>query len=187
MTLQNHDGVGKVEDDGHVELARWMDVEPTCGVLPLSSASVGAVLSLQLKIWHFFFPHPMDKSSSVPRYIYKIVPSAPPEPIPDAFPLSRLDESDGFIHLTAKHRNSENSDHDHTQVPLTAGRFFASAADLWLLKFELAKFDDPIRWEGGFPHLYGNFGNKDVVSIEKFARTGGRSWEAVMQESSWLE
>ena len=34
-----------------------------------------------------------------PRFVYKIVPTAPPEPIPEAYPLSDLDKKDGFIHL----------------------------------------------------------------------------------------
>lgn len=35
-----------------------------------------------------------------PKYIYKIVPEAPPEPLPAVYPLSSLDAADGFIHLS---------------------------------------------------------------------------------------
>lgn len=35
-----------------------------------------------------------------PKYIYKIAPEAPPEPLPAVYPLSSLDAADGFIHLS---------------------------------------------------------------------------------------
>ncbi|KAK4089845.1 hypothetical protein VFPFJ_08696 [Purpureocillium lilacinum] len=110
-----------------------------------------------------------------PRFVYKIVPTAPPEPIPKAYPLSDLDKKDGFIHLSTA-----------TQVPNTADLFFSSHSDLWLIKFELTKFVDPIKWEDSFPHLYGNFGKKDVESVQKFERSEGKTWKQVMEGSSWL-
>lgn len=72
-------------------------------------------------------------------------------------------------------------------MPLTADRFFSTVSNLWLIKFELAKFVDPIKWEGGFPHLYGNFGAKDVHSVQKFERAESQSWAESMGASSWLE
>lgn len=38
--------------------------------------------------------------SPLPKFVYKIVPSAPPSPIPDEYPLSDLDKADGFVHLS---------------------------------------------------------------------------------------
>jgi hypothetical protein len=35
-----------------------------------------------------------------PKYIYKIVPSAPEDPFPNEHPLSELDRNDGFVHLS---------------------------------------------------------------------------------------
>ena len=35
-----------------------------------------------------------------PDFVYKIVPSAPPTPIPSQYPLSELDQKDGFVHLS---------------------------------------------------------------------------------------
>jgi len=33
--------------------------------------------------------------------VYKIVPSAPPDPLPaEEYPLSELDRKDGFVHLS---------------------------------------------------------------------------------------
>lgn len=39
-------------------------------------------------------------SPDQPKYIYKISPTPPPEPIPPIYPPSELDEKDGFIHLS---------------------------------------------------------------------------------------
>ena len=36
----------------------------------------------------------------IPTYVYKIVPTAPPEPLPAEYPLSELDQTDGFVHLS---------------------------------------------------------------------------------------
>ena len=44
-----------------------------------------------------------------------------------------------------------------------------------------------MKWEGGFPHLYGNFGADHVDSIEKFAREQDQTWGEVMAKSNWLE
>ncbi|KAK2589918.1 hypothetical protein QQS21_012409 [Conoideocrella luteorostrata] len=115
-------------------------------------------------------------AESPPKYVYKIVPAAPPDTIPEQFPLSDLDKQDGFVHLST-----------NEQVPLTCDRFFNSTSTLWLFKFELAKFSHPVKWEGGFPHLYGNFGGGDIVSVEKFDRGDGRTWADAMGGSAWLQ
>lgn len=39
-------------------------------------------------------------SESRPRFIYKILPTAAPEPFPSVLPLSELDAKDGFVHLS---------------------------------------------------------------------------------------
>ena len=57
--------------------------------------------------------------------VFKILPSAPPSPIPATLPLSTLDKQDGFIHLSTA-----------AQIPVTASLFFTSASELWLLKIE---------------------------------------------------
>ncbi|KOS20127.1 hypothetical protein ESCO_006304 [Escovopsis weberi] len=112
----------------------------------------------------------------VPRYIYKILPSEPEPPHPAAFPLSDLDAKDGFVHLSTA-----------TQVPQTAGLFFTAATALWVVKLELAALADPLKWEAGFPHLYGNFGAADVVSLERVERGEGRTWPESLGAHAWLE
>lgn len=57
------------------------------------------------------------------------------------------------------------------------------------MKLELAKWGDAVRFEGegtGFPHLYGNFGANDVLSVEKFERSEGQTWSQSMAKSAWL-
>ncbi|KAH6609627.1 hypothetical protein Trco_002973 [Trichoderma cornu-damae] len=111
----------------------------------------------------------------LPKYVYKILPSVPEDPLPQQFPLSELDANDGFVHLSTA-----------SQVPNTADLFFANASTLWLIKLELAKLADPLKWESGFPHLYGNFGAVDVQSLEKFERKEGQKWSESMESATWL-
>lgn len=73
------------------------------------------------------------------------------------------------------------------QVPNTCDLFFNHVADLWVLKLEFAKVQAATKWEGGFPHLYGNFGANEVVSSHNFVRKGSEKWSEAMKGSSWLE
>ncbi|KJZ79531.1 hypothetical protein HIM_01000 [Hirsutella minnesotensis 3608] len=118
----------------------------------------------------------MASLEAQPKFVYKILPTEPPNPLPSKYPLSDLDKTDGFVHLSSG-----------AQVPETADRFFSEASSLWLLKFDLGKLADPVKWEDGFPHLYGNFGAKDVVSMQKFERTSGGTWADCMRDSPWLD
>lgn len=130
---------------------------------------------------------------SSPIYVYKIVPCAPPEPFPAEYPLSDLDKNDGFVHLSTGSQVWNAMDQrnlllmPHLQVPLTADRFFNDTSSLWLIKFELANLTSLIKWEGGFPHLYGNFGAKDVHSTHKCERAENQSWTRSLRSSPWLE
>lgn len=42
----------------------------------------------------------MSAPNPLPKYIYKILPSPPQDPLPKEFPLSQLDANDGFVHLS---------------------------------------------------------------------------------------
>jgi len=74
-----------------------------------------------------------------------------------------------------------------SKVPKTADLFFTKATSLWVIKLEYVQFADSMKWEGGFPHLYDNFGADHVDSIEKFAREQDQTWGEVMAKSNWLE
>ncbi|KAI1462516.1 hypothetical protein F4805DRAFT_138 [Annulohypoxylon moriforme] len=112
--------------------------------------------------------------SPLPDFVYKIVPSAPPIPIPSQFPLSELDQKDGFVHLSTGN-----------QIPLTADLFFKEATTLWVLKIRFApKFHSATTWEiEGCPHLYGNFGVDDVEAYREFSRLDGQSWKESMKNN----
>ncbi|KAI1081261.1 hypothetical protein F5B20DRAFT_537565 [Whalleya microplaca] len=116
--------------------------------------------------------------SPLPSLVYKIVPAAPPTPLPAEYPPSELDQKDGFIHLSIG-----------TQIPITADLFFKDYTSLWILKIRFAeKFHASTSWDiPGCPHLYGNFGAGDVEDVKEFSRSEGESWkEAAKKESSWL-
>lgn len=75
---------------------------------------------------------------SVPTYIYKIVPSSapPPSPLPDALPVSDLDQKDNFIHLSTA-----------LQVPGTLKRFFSDAEQVYILRINYPQVESKIKWE----------------------------------------
>ncbi|KAI0885576.1 uncharacterized protein GGS22DRAFT_130831 [Annulohypoxylon maeteangense] len=112
--------------------------------------------------------------SPLPEFVYKIVPSAPPTPIPSQYPLSELDQKDGFVHLSIG-----------TQIPITAGLFFKEATSIWVLKIRFdPKFHSATTWEiEGCPHLYGNFGVDDVEALKEFSRLDGQTWKESMQDN----
>jgi len=76
--------------------------------------------------------------SLIPTYIYKIVPSSapPPSPLPDALPVSDLDKSDGFIHLSTA-----------AQLPATLGRFFQKDELVYILRIIYKQVEKDIKWE----------------------------------------
>jgi uncharacterized protein (DUF952 family) len=124
----------------------------------------------------------MPAPSPLPTYLYKILPTAPPLPLPSRLPLSDLDRKDGYIHLSTS-----------DQVASTADKWFDSFSELWLLKMTyavLAAGTDgdgevnkdskvEIRWEevgrGCFAHLYGgDLGSGNVEQVVKAEKSG--SW-----------
>jgi len=118
-----------------------------------------------------------------PLYLYKILPSAspPPDPLPAALPLSPLDASDGYIHLSTAE-----------QTPATASRFFAGESTLYILKIEYVRVEPDIKWEeassGIFAHLYngGKLGIEQVVATKEFQKGEGE-WKTVLGSDPWLE
>lgn len=51
----------------------------------------------------------MAPPTPLPAYVYKIVPTTPPSPIPPQYPLSDLDQKDGFVHLSIATQVSSQS------------------------------------------------------------------------------
>ncbi|KAF9483948.1 hypothetical protein BDN70DRAFT_873072 [Pholiota conissans] len=130
---------------------------------------------------------------AVPTYIYKIVPSRfpPPSPLPDALPVSDLDQRDGFIHLSTS-----------LQVPGTLNRFFAEEDKVYILRIVYSSVESKIKWEdskgktaGGvgepnmFPHLYNDLrlGKSEIESVVEWERKP--NWDAAIEkatEDAWF-
>ncbi|QDS72157.1 hypothetical protein FKW77_004472 [Venturia effusa] len=122
----------------------------------------------------------MPPPSPLPIYIWKILDSDP-NPLPEGLPLSDLDRSDGFIHLSTA-----------DQVPGTCDRFFSAAQTLYLLRIPLERVESRIKWEdnshGSFPHLYdadlGNaLGSKEVKEVVKCERGADQGWVDVIRRA----
>ncbi|KAJ4341264.1 hypothetical protein N0V87_002006 [Didymella glomerata] len=122
----------------------------------------------------------MPAPSPPPSYLYKILPSAPPSPLPERLPLSELDRKDGFIHLSTSE-----------QTPGTADRFFGDSKELWLLKIKYSVLEEGtdgdgkvnadnkarLQWDevghGAFAHFYGgDLGRGNVVEAIKAEKKG---------------
>ncbi|KIM46032.1 hypothetical protein M413DRAFT_441097 [Hebeloma cylindrosporum] len=128
---------------------------------------------------------------STPTYIYKIVPASavPPSPLPDALPVSQLDSSDGFIHLSTA-----------GQVPGTLKQFFSDEDSVCILRIPYATVEKDVKWEndkgkGGvgeenvFPHLYNGLrlGNAEIETIAEWKWNHG--WDAAINQAitdCWL-
>ncbi|KAI5846267.1 hypothetical protein DFP73DRAFT_511339 [Morchella snyderi] len=123
------------------------------------------------------------------RHLYKILPEAPPAPLPGALALSALDAGAGFIHMCTS-----------AQVPGVVGGFMGGAASVWLLKIPIGRVEGggALRWEGAvvngavgerFPHLYGaGIGVAEVLDWKEF-RKGEGGWGGVFDAASagWVE
>ena len=75
---------------------------------------------------------------STPTYVYKIVPSStpPPTPLPERLPVSELDNTDGFLHLSTA-----------VQIPGTLKRFFTSTDKVYILRIEYIGVEKDIKWQ----------------------------------------
>lgn len=82
-------------------------------------------------------PSPLGIMSK-PTYMYKLVPTSSPVPdeIPDVLPLSELDATSGFIHLSTA-----------AQVQNTLRHFFADQDAVYVLRLIYAHVEKEIRWE----------------------------------------
>jgi len=63
-------------------------------------------------------------------------------------------DSEGFIHCSTR-----------AQVPQTLASFFAGQRDLVLLFVDEARTGAELRWENGFPHLYGPLPIDAVIDV----------------------
>ena len=130
-----------------------------------------------------------------PTYVYKLVPSSSPVPslqdLSERLPVSDLDKSSGFIHLSTA-----------VQVPNTLKWFFKDDPRVYVLRLKYDDIEKNIRWEdpkaevcgprageGMFPHLYNGLklGRHEVDSMQTWTRTEGGGWdEALKQAEGWF-
>ncbi|KAH0607421.1 uncharacterized protein H6S33_002455 [Morchella sextelata] len=120
------------------------------------------------------------------KHLYKILPEAPPSPLPEALPLSPLDAGDGFIHMCTS-----------TQVSGVVGRFMGDTESVWLLKIPIERVEEGLKWEGSvvnggigeeFPHLYGaGIGGAEVLDLKEFKK-GENGWGGAFEAANeWIE
>ena len=122
----------------------------------------------------------MPQLSTLPQFVYKILPEAPPKQLPASLPLSELDANDGLIHLSTAE-----------QIPGTVGRFFSAANELWLLKIEYRRIEVNVKWEAAgstyFPHFYGPMpGRDEITDVKELRREEGKEWMAILEKDQWL-
>lgn len=144
---------------------------------------------------------PTSHPESLPTYIYKLIPHTsapplPPTPLPDALPISTLDQTSGFIHLSTA-----------PQVVGTLVHFFTDDPRVYVLRIPYARVQKDIRWEdpkgevcgdrpgeGRFPHLYNGLkiGREEVDGVVVWERGEGdkrKGWEEVVkkaEDDGWL-
>ncbi|KAK7061608.1 hypothetical protein R3P38DRAFT_2830471 [Favolaschia claudopus] len=125
-------------------------------------------------------------------YVFKLVPSSSPVPevLPERLPLSELDTTSGFIHLSSA-----------TQIPGTLKHFFTNDNEVYVLRIKYTTVEKDVKWEtpnaevcgergeeGFFPHLYngGRLGSGEIESVAVWHQTGG-SWDSALQKAeAWL-
>ncbi|PPQ83279.1 hypothetical protein CVT25_004015 [Psilocybe cyanescens] len=125
---------------------------------------------------------------STPTYIYKIVHSStpPPDPLPEALPVSDLDKADGFLHLSTA-----------LQLPGTLKRFFAEDERVFILRIVYKNVESNVKWEnsrgtapGGvgeqdmFPHIYNGLrlGKDEIESVVEWERQTG--WDETINKAT---
>lgn len=108
-----------------------------------------------------------------PSFLIKIIESRPPNPLPDAFPLSALDQKDGFIHLST-----------FEQTPKTASLYFSHFTTLFLLVIDTKRLelDGIFKWgDEGCVHLYGDditklLGRNTILKVVEWTRDHDKTW-----------
>ncbi|KAF2481901.1 hypothetical protein BDY17DRAFT_325409 [Neohortaea acidophila] len=114
-----------------------------------------------------------------PKYLYKILDSQPPSPLPEKFPTTPLDAQDGFIHLSTAQ-----------QTPITAKLFFSNHDRLWVLRLDREALDGRIEYstdpkagvENGCAHVHDStkgLGRGNVVEVVEVRRESGEAWPEV--------
>ena len=114
-----------------------------------------------------------------PRFLYKILDEAPPEPLPPTLPATQLDARDGFIHLSTAE-----------QTKYTAKMFFSAQNELWILKIECEGLEGRLEYtsepnyriQDGCPHLHDSaqgLGSGSIQKVIHVRREAEQDWTEV--------
>ncbi|KAG9308368.1 hypothetical protein JVU11DRAFT_8219 [Chiua virens] len=136
-------------------------------------------------------------SKDSPTYIYKLVPHTSPVPaeLPDALPVSNIDQASGFIHLSTARQITGTLVHFFGSDPRVhvLRLAYAPLADAGLIKWEdpEGKVCGPRPGEGTFPHLYNGFrlGKNEIESLQVLEKGEGSWEEAIARDAefnAWL-
>lgn len=116
-----------------------------------------------------------------PTYLYKILDTSPPSPLPGTLPSTELDSKDGFIHLSTAE-----------QTPITAKLFFAHCERLWVLKLRREALDGRVEYstdpnagvEDGCAHVHESvkgLGRENVEEVIEVRKKGVEAWTEVQE------
>lgn len=131
-------------------------------------------------------------SDKKPTYIYKLVSytTPPPDVLPEVLPVSTIDQSSGFVHLSTAR-----------QVPNTLKHFFGPDPRVYILRIVYDAVEADIKWEdpkaevcgprggeGMFPHLYNGLrlGKGEVESVRVLENKEG-GWAIAIEDVAFKE
>lgn len=116
----------------------------------------------------------MDPSS--PTYVYKLVPSTAPipeGPLPERLPVSELDQTSGFIHLSTA-----------SQVPNTLKFFFKDHPLVYVLRVDFKIVEKDIRWESPDAKVCGPRRGEGLFPVS----AGISLWSSALNKyGAWLQ
>ncbi|KAG2126442.1 hypothetical protein BD769DRAFT_1462374 [Suillus cothurnatus] len=119
-------------------------------------------------------------SDANPTYIYKLISStaAPPDPLPDRLPVSDLDQTSGFIHLSTAR-----------QVPKTLNFFYKHDVKVYVLRIPYNPVEKNIKWEDPKAEVCGPRGGEGLTKVESVQcwEKGPDGWDSALQAAeAWL-
>ncbi|CUS15449.1 unnamed protein product [Tuber aestivum] len=126
------------------------------------------------------------RSHASTKYLYKILTTAPPSPLPEAIELPPLDISSNFIHLCTA-----------AQAVGVIERFMPDSEVLWLLKIPYDRVGKDVKWESAaqrgergeeFPHMFmEKLGLNEVEEVRGVVRLEEKGWRESLEGMQWLE
>jgi uncharacterized protein len=107
----------------------------------------------------------------VPPITFHLVPRAAWEACDPAVPYTPADfEREGFVHCT------DGED----EVTATANRYFSELSDeLLVLTIDRTRLSAPVRYEGGYPHVYGSIERQAIIQVRNMRRRDDGTFEPI--------